>query len=131
MIPHSEWKWSGSAAHFICGRWCRFHMATEIGPWLVSTVGEFVHPSDSGASEATEAAYLTKNPLGKEIGYKRLFETMVFRVTGHCDQEGCRCGLPLIEGTELDTKGYNDRAAANAGHLELCERWAAKEVVSR
>src|SRR5919106_127620 len=37
----TELKWFGHAAHFICGRWCRFHLATQVGDYLVSTVGEY------------------------------------------------------------------------------------------
>jgi hypothetical protein len=51
-IPVHNWKWFGSAAHFICGRWCRFHLATQVGRYLISTVGEFVHPRHGGSERA-------------------------------------------------------------------------------
>lgn len=36
----SSWEWYGHPAHFICGDKCRFHLATKVGKYLVSTVGE-------------------------------------------------------------------------------------------
>lgn len=48
MINANEWEWFGNAAHFICGRWCRFHLATKVGKYLISTVGEYVSPRNSG-----------------------------------------------------------------------------------
>lgn len=121
-VPATEWVYYGSSGHFICGRWCRFHLATKIGKWFISTVGEFVHPKDSGGSEATEARYLTDNPLGADIGYGRKFETLVFQYEGECD---CGCGLPHTIGFELDSSCYNDRKSANEGHLAMCKKWAS------
>lgn len=68
MIAKRDWKWYGQAAHLIVGQWCRFHMATEIGPWLVSTVGAYVHPRHSGGGERGEAEWLKKNWPGEDEG---------------------------------------------------------------
>ena len=62
----------------------------------------------------------------EEIGYKRTFETMVFRAGEPCS---CGCGLPTIVGAELDFRAYSDAGSANSGHRKLCETWA--EVVER
>jgi hypothetical protein len=35
-------RWFGHAGHFICAEWCRFHLCTQVGPYLISTVGEYV-----------------------------------------------------------------------------------------
>jgi len=78
MVPMNRWKWFGSSAHFICGRWCRFHLATLVGKYLISTVGEFVHPRNSGGSEEVESKWLAKNFPGKDIGINTKYETMVF-----------------------------------------------------
>ena len=45
MIPKEDWKWFGSPGHYICSRWCRFHLCTLVGQYIVSTIGEYVHPS--------------------------------------------------------------------------------------
>lgn len=127
-IEESEWLWYGHAAHFICGRWCRFHLATKIGDFLVSTVGLFVHPSKSGSSEQEEAAWLAEYPNGDTIGFNRFYETMVFRAGKECDAEGCGCGLPKIFGSELDFDAYNDAKAATIGHRMMCLRVAMGNV---
>jgi hypothetical protein len=124
-VPADEWKWFGNAGHFICGRWCRFHLCTQVGPWLISTVGEYVHPRHSAGGEKQEAAYLMENPLGEEIGCGRKFETMVFEAGPPCRDNECNCGLPKIASSERDAEGYNDRGSATKGHLSMCQKWAA------
>ena len=123
MTKPERWQWYGNAGHFICGRWCRFHLCTKVGRYLVSTVGEYVHPSKSGASEKTEAEYLEKHPLGDTIGCDRLFETMVFQAGKACD---CGCGMPNIKGSALDYAPANTRKEARAAHMRLCRKWAEK-----
>ena len=123
-IPRSEWEFYGNAGHYICGQWCRFHIATKVGPWLVSTVGEYVPPFASGGSERTEREWLSKNFPGEDIGYNRKYETMVFPAGNPCP---CGCGMPMIDGDELATNGYNTAAEATAGHFELCNEFSEKE----
>jgi hypothetical protein len=126
-VPRKDWEWFGNAAHFCCGRWCRFHMATKVGPWLVSTVGEFVHPKDSGGSEQAEGEWLSKNWPGSDVGLGRKYETMVFKAGDPCRAPGCMCGIPYISGGELEMKGYNAAGDATRGHVAMCERWAKKQ----
>lgn len=124
-VNKAEWEWFGHPGHFICARWCRFHMTTKAGAWLVSTVGEMVPPHRSGGSEATEAAWLKDNYPGEDIGYNRKYETMVFLAGAPCSAEGCNCGLPFPEDySERDALGANDAATARANHLEMCHKWA-------
>jgi len=101
----------GTAAHFIAGESCRFHIATEIGDVLVSTVG------DCRIGD-------TKEPI--EIGYGRLYETMAFRLTG--DRCKCGCGLPLLDGREIDFAGYNTAGEANAGHEDMCRKYESADL---
>ena len=123
-IPPSKWKWFGVSAHFICGTWCRFHMATKVGKYLVSTVGQYVAPRRSGGHEAIEAAWLKEHPNGEEIGCGRFYETMVFKAGKPCAAETCGCGLPGIDGNELDTYGYLTAGEATRGHMAMCNKWA-------
>lgn len=113
----ARWKWFGHAAHFICGHRCRFHLATKVGSYLVSTVGELpkFSPNDPDSSGPFET-----------IGSGRTYETMVFKAGAPCKSKGCGCGLPEISGSELDFKAYNDAASATVGHLQLCRKWARK-----
>jgi hypothetical protein len=75
-------------------------------------------------SEQGEAAWLKKNWPGEEIGVGRKYETMVFRAGKPCDAVGCGCGLPQIDGTELDFSGYTNAKDATEGHMALCAKWA-------
>ena len=138
MIPQSDWRWYGKAAHFILGSLCRFHLATLIGEYMVSTVGEYVPDApvreilaDSrgivleGRGDARVASWMEQNGYEKLGGGDRTYETMVFRVTGSiCTAEGCNCGLPEIDPVELAADGYTLAGDAQAGHYAMCEKWA-------
>lgn len=125
-----NWIWFGNAAHFICGMWCRFHLATQVGKVLVSTVGQYVHPRHGQGREDLEAQWLKENWPGEDIGCDRKYETMVFLAGEICTLEACGCGLPAISGSELDFRGYNRADEANLGHREMCELWASEEKQS-
>jgi hypothetical protein len=133
------WEWFGSAAHLIVGRDCRFHLATFVGPWLVSTVGEWL--PDSGSWDiyadrvggiptelrgADRRNWFLKNVGSLEIGAGRKYETMVFPWSGErCTDPECGCGLPIPEDwCEIDSDGYNDAGSATRGHYAMCEMWA-------
>lgn len=137
----SETKWFGHAAHLIVGSHCRFHLATQVGDYLVSTVGEYYPDSRvraitaqvrgieiEGKGDAWDRDYNEKmgNRGFEEIGYSRLYETMVFRTGTPCSIPECGCGLPGIDGEGLDMDGYNDAASATAGHMAMVEKWGNK-----
>lgn len=102
----NSWQWYGSPAHFIGGYSCRFHLATKVGEYVISTVGDY-DPSNSRRFE--------------DIGINRMFETMVFKFDGICE---CGCGLPDIVPSEIDMEGYMTRSEANAGHIAMCKKYA-------
>lgn len=133
MIPEKDWKWIGTAGHFICGQWCRFHLTTLIGNMLVSTIGQYVHPRHSGGHEVEEAEWLAKNPHGEEIGPGRKYETMSFKAGKPCTGKRCGCGLPTIKSSEIEYGCYNDAKAATKGHMAICKKVAqtAKKVKRR
>lgn len=118
MIPHNEWRWFGNAAHFIGARDCQFHLATEVGRVVVSTVGGYV-PRD------IKPGILTQNAEGfTEIGWQRFYETFVFEVGDPLCE--CGCGARTItDFYEIDSAEYQTNQEANVGHLEMCEKWAA------
>lgn len=128
MIPQDKWKWYGTVGHFICGQWCRFHLTTKVGPWLISTLGEYVHPRHGMGSELKEAEWLSANFPGENIGCDRKYETMVFVAGKPC---GCGCGLPTTDGNEKHFKGYNDAKSAREGHMKLCRKFAKKSLPSK
>lgn len=125
-ITPDKWIWYGTPGHFVCAWWCRFHLCTKVGEYLVSTVGEYVHPRHSGGNETTEREWLKKNWPGEDIGHGRKYETMVFRAGKICTDPKCNCKLPEIDGPELDYNPYNERGAASVGHYEMCAKWANK-----
>jgi len=137
-VPSAEWKWFGTAAHFICGQWCRFHLCTLVGQYVVSTVGQLWFDRDVRAIQA-EARGITIegkgdawdydyfNKIGYEpVGLNRLYETMVFLWSGNvCEENKCNCGTPtIIASGDLDFDGYNTGTEATAGHWRLCYKWA-------
>jgi len=128
-IQPNDWKWFGVAAHFVCGRWCRFHLCTQVGKYLVSTVGEYVHPRHSRGNERDEDKWIEENWPGEDIGADRKYETMVFVAGRPCGSGKCMCGLPVPEDWhELDMAGYNLAGDATAGHMAMCLKWASAEA---
>ncbi len=139
-----DWKWFGNAGHFICANHCRFHMTTQVGPWLVSTVGQYwpergsreIHAKiyDPGwlatnihlKGDTFDAAYFERFGY-EEIGCDRKFETMVFEAGEPCTFAECACGLPKISGHELAFNSYNRADAATKGHLALCEKFSTRD----
>ena len=109
MIDEKDWVWYGNAGHFIGGSECRFHLCTEVGDYLVSTVGEY-HP------------YLDKEKRTIGGGSADFYETYVFKRTGgRC---GCDCGLPEIDLGEIEGSRWATPKEANEGHLDACKRFA-------
>lgn len=134
----TTWKWFGHHGHLIVGRDCRFHLCTQVGDYLISTVGEYL-PDERvreiiaqsrgvelrGKGDERRADFLKK--IGFEtIGLDRTYETMVFRVGDDvCDTPECGCGMPKVEDWgELDMEGYNSAGDATRGHVAMCEKWA-------
>jgi len=106
-VPESEWRWHGLAAHYICAADCLFHMATEVGGYMISTVGDLrLREKDGSRGER------------QEIGCGRTYETFVFTTKGtRCD---CGCGMPEINLSEIDSEGANDPADARTNHMAMC-----------
>lgn len=106
-----KWKWFGMAAHFICGHDCLFHMATQIGKYLISSVGFYV-PVSSRMNKKYEA---------QDIGLDRKYETFVFNTKpGTCS---CGCGLPNFDASEIDSLASNTIAEAQINHMKLCKKY--------
>lgn len=138
-----NWKWFGNAGHLIVSDNCRFHLCTKVGKYLISTVGQYwpVRPVRQILAQSYDPKWLSKNIHLKgdyfdiaymerfgfqEIGYNRTYETMVFRAGKVCNRKGCKCGMPLINGSELDSEPYNDTKSATEGHMKMCRKWSNK-----
>lgn len=125
------------AAHFICASHCRFFLATKIGKYIVSTVGEYV--PDSGVrkifnetrklgitsiGDQEERDFINKNGF-EEIGFGRTYETMVFGASKAKDYNAC-CPWRIESGTNIDMNGYTSSSDAYAGHMKMCAKYARK-----
>lgn len=140
-INESEWKWFGNAGHLCVGQWCRFHLCTQVGKYLVSTVGEYwpersvreihahVHDPRWLANNSLrmgsdfDSAYMKRFGY-EEIGSGRKYETFVFKAGEPCQTKECGCGLPSINGDELDTLVANEAGEATRNHREMCQKMA-------
>lgn len=141
MIPKTDWKWFGHAGHFICAQWCRFHLCTQVGAYLISTIGEYV-PDDGvreilasqrkiilqGRGDARLADYMSK------IGFERLgagphcYETLVFRAGKPCNRKECGCGLPFpSDYSEIAGSRWLTPKEAREGHNKFCQQFARKK----
>lgn len=135
-MNRSDWVWMPHPAHFICARDCRFVLATYVGGYIVSTVGEYWPDRDTrrvmadslgvkikGRGDEYDAAYFKKFGY-EQIGLDRKYETMVFKAAPS-DPDSC-CPYRIDSGQEQELKGYNDPEEAYKGHLELCRKWGEK-----
>jgi len=113
---NETWRWCGHAHHFIGSNRCRYHLATWVGDYLVSTVGDY-HPD--GETEPMS--------LGLEPGL--FFETMVFPahlVEDLGRDDNCH-GYKVSSWSEVDRWHYQSAEAANEGHLRACFTWGARQ----
>lgn len=142
-MKRARWQWFGHAGHFICGRWCRFHLATKVEKYFVSTVGEYwpERPSREIHARFMDPKWLGENQHLKgdefdhaflarfdylEVGLDRKFETMVFKAGKPCKIKECWCGMPAIDGRNVDFLAANDPGTATKNHRKLCKKWAEK-----
>lgn len=105
----------------------------------MSTVGQYVPPEAVREIVAEARNYDLKNLRGEarearwlelhgfeEIGFERTYETMVFGAGPPCVSASCGCGMPAIDGCEIDMAGYNNAGDATRGRLALCHAYAEK-----
>jgi hypothetical protein len=109
-IPMDKWVWLGCAGHFIASGSCKFRITTEVGDILVSTMGDYYRGEER-----------------IEIGYKRFLETMCFPLLDSLCS--CGCGAREVgDFAELYLRGYQTRAEARVGHMEICKMVARGEI---
>ena len=116
-IDPAEWMWDGHAGHLIVGSQCEFHLATRVGNYRISTVGEYrpksKHPPSRIGLDKVDDTYAEY----ETVGAGRLFETFVFRAEG--DGYG-----DVTEWSEIDTEVANDHDTATANHMSMCRKYA-------
>jgi hypothetical protein len=118
VIPRENWRWFGRAHpdHTPLYKLCRFHLTTHIGPWVISTVGDYHSlydiAKDAGDSKAC--------PLYSD---ETMYETKVF-VTGAVDPSGDH--LPRAQGEPVASHRCHTPGEANRAHYRLCYEWARR-----
>lgn len=141
-IPKDKWIWMPHPAHFICAQDCKFFMATKIGKYIVSTVGEYfpdyrirkIFAESRGKVIEGKGDEYDRNYM-REIGFEELhfggwfYETMVFKAikSSRKGNQACKaCPFQIESGQNIDEKWYKTPEEAYKGHYKLCNKWANK-----
>lgn len=147
MPSRSKWKWFGHVGHLCVGRDCEFHLCTQVGKYLVSTLGDYwperpvreIHAQIHDPKWFEENRHLRGDSFDvaymQRFGYQAigagensLYETLVFHAGPPCSDVHCgSCGLPRpVDWSEVDGRRYKTAAEATKGHYDLCEKWSKK-----
>jgi len=122
-IPKDQWKWLGYPGHLIVAQWCQFRLCTQVGPYLISTVGDYCPPL---RGEETQP----RRTIG--AGEDSFFETYVFKAGKLCDVKDCGCGMPaLADGNEIDGERTATAGAATEAHMRYCLKYASPTPVRK
>lgn len=110
MIPESEWIWMGHAAHFIGAGECLFQLATRVGDFIISSVGDWRPKGNQTPCE----------PLGLERW--SFYETYVFPASDY--EQPCGC-WDLGSLAEIEGKRFKTGREAQDAHRTMCYKYAA------
>lgn len=133
----------GHAGHLCVGDECQFHMATYVGGYVVSTVGEWWPSRASREIHAKiyDPAWFTEHNGKKgdafdceyrkrfgfmEIGCDSHYETMVFKAKRNA-KDGC-CPWIMLSGHDEDAQRSDSPAEAMATHMMMCAKWSKKKT---
>jgi hypothetical protein len=141
-IKRDKWVWMPHPAHFIYSSYCRFVMATKVGKYIVSTVGEYwpdrkireIHAeicdlkwfkeNKHRLGDDFDHAYMKKFGC-EDIGADRKYETIVFKAKKSEKDISC-CPYRIIVNKDLDFMSYNKAEEAFKGHYKLCNKFSNK-----
>lgn len=142
-VTKDKWVWLPHPAHYICSDKCEFVMATKVGRYIISTVGQYwperavreiharIHDpkwhAENNNLKGDRYDYEYKKRFGyEEIGYQRKFETMVFP-SKKMPEGGCEaCPYTIKSGRNIDEEHYNEAKDAYKGHMKMCVKYANK-----
>lgn len=142
-ITKDKWVWMPHPAHLIVSSKCRFHLATKVGKFIISTVGEWwperisreIHAKiydpkwheehNHLLGDTYNAAYFKRFGF-KEIGCGRKYETFVFKCQKNTVKENACCPWKVADYPEIDSDAYNEADKAYEGHLKMCNKYAKK-----
>jgi len=117
-IPKSNWKWFGYAGHLIVSSQCLFHLWTQVGKYLISTVGNYC--PNIGKPDTDKDRYKMKT-IG--AGKDSFFETYVFKYDGMAD---CGCCPEPEDWSEIDGDRSATAIEAQKIHMKYCLKYARK-----
>ncbi len=140
-LKREDWVWMPHPAHLIVGNECRFRLATYVGGYIVSTVGEWL-PGESVREIMAQSRGITLEGIGDareydfmrkigfmEIGLDRTYETMVFPAKTRSDVSRRCCPWECVHDKgEVDFDGYQDAVNAYRGHMIRCEKWSKENT---
>lgn len=106
FLPHSQ--------HLIIADSCRFRLDTYVNGYIISTKGEYIPKISDGEFKSQF----------QEVGYDRLYETMVFKAMKRKGKENQCCPWEIADHGELMMRPYNDAVSAFKGHYDICEEYS-------
>ena len=142
-VTKDKWIWMPHPAHFICSHDCKFFLATKVGKYIISTVGEYwpdqvvrrIHAEihdpkwhkENNHRKGDDYDHEYMKRFGyEEIGWNRKYETMVFRAI-KTPENGCKaCPYVIESGSNIDEAHYNEPEDAYKGHMKMCRKFANK-----
>lgn len=150
-IPESRWEWYGQPAHFKFSFNCHFHMATVVGEWIISTVGQYLPPESEWKFNADQRGPRVWRAINQLSGTARVraylhlvgfehvgveqdevYETMAFwlgKKPQRCSMPGCHCGVPgPASWCEVLRVGSATPAQARTAHMHACELAATGQL---
>lgn len=142
-VTKDKWIWFPHPAHFICSYDCQFFMATKVGKFIVSTVGEYNPDSQIKRiyAESRDPEWYKKNMhekgdawhyvYNKKFGFEDLhhegwkYETMVFKAQKSPKETKC-CSHSIVVSEMKAEEWYKTAEEAYKGHMKLCAKFANK-----
>lgn len=142
MTKKDKWLWMPHPAHFICARDCKFFLATKVGKYIISTVGEYFPDSRvraifaecrgikiEGKGDEYDYNYMKKIGFEELHADKTFYETMVFKAVKvpKNDKRSCEsCPFRIDVQKCFDEVHYKTSAEAMKGHYKLCAKFSKK-----
>lgn len=146
-MARQDWVWMPCAGHFICARYCRYHLNTYVNGYIVSTIGEYCpdrdirrmnvevhnssHPEDQ--FDLSLMGDVFDYEYQKKFGFESFdafgdsfYETLVFKAQ-KIQEESC-CPYQVTDWSELDGLRYEKGHEAYNGHLQFCEKCDKGEI---
>jgi hypothetical protein len=113
-VKKAHWKWFGHAGHLCVSNYCKFHLCTQVGKYLISSVGDY-RPHDN-----------KRETIG--AGPDAFYETYVFKVLKgtKCTDPECGCKMPEVDLSEIEGVRSATAGEAMKLHAKMCLKYARR-----